>query len=277
MATTVGTPPANNVVSRTREPGLVNEGVRFFGGDLFFVAVAAARRPQKAFHIRRGDRSGVACAQEREPWHVAARVVEQFEQFFAGERVRLAVRLDQLQEVLVPVPAPVQDVIAAVRLDLLDEPLARHAVGEKIDDDIVVAEDFRLEQASQLPALAPRRQRPGRARRGEDEQNAQWFVRDEGQGIGRRTLGVVADAQVQIGFGEAVCLRRLTGDFPGRAGERRGEVSCGVGPVEHNSQGAGRSALPKRIEYFVAKNVPGDDDADFPQFFLVFADRIKAS
>jgi len=39
-------------VSRTREPGLVNEGVRFFGGDLFFVAVAAARRPQKAFHIR---------------------------------------------------------------------------------------------------------------------------------------------------------------------------------------------------------------------------------
>ena len=132
-----------------------------------------------------------------------------------------------------------QDVIAAARLDLLNEPLARHAVREKIDDDIVVAEDFRLEQASQLPALAPRRQRPGRARRGEDKQDAQWLSRDEGQGIGRRAPGLIADAQVQIGFGEAVCFRRLTGDFPGRAGERRGEVSCGVGPLEHNSQRAG--------------------------------------
>ena len=63
-------------VSRAREPGLVSEGVRFFGGDVFFVTIAAARRPQKAFHIRRGDRSGVACAQKREPWHIAARVVE---------------------------------------------------------------------------------------------------------------------------------------------------------------------------------------------------------
>ncbi len=264
-------------MSRAREPGPVSEGVRFFGGDLFFVAVATARRPQKAFHIRRGDRSGVACAQKREPWHVAAPVMEQFEQFFAGERVKLAARLDELQKVLVPVPAPVQDVIAAARLDLLDEPLARHAMGEKIDDDIVVAEDFRLEQASQLPALAPRRQRPRRARCSEDEQNAQWLSGEEGQGMGPRTLGLVADAQAQIGFGEALCLRRLTGDFPGRAGERRGEVSCGVSPLEHNSQRARRSALPKRIEYFGSKNVPGDNDADFLQFSLVFACRIMAS
>jgi len=203
--------------------------------------------------------------------------MEQFEQFFAGELVKLAGRLDELQKILVPVPAPVQDVVAAARLDLLDEPLARHAVTEKIDDDIVVAEDFRLEQASQLPALAPRRQRPRRARRGEDEQNAQWLSRDEGQGIGRRALGVIADAQVQIGFGEVIRFRRLTGDFPGRPGERRGKVSCWVGPFKHNSQGAGPSTLPKRIEYFAAENVPGDNDADFLQFSLVLACRIKAS
>jgi hypothetical protein len=51
--------------------------------------------------------------------------MEQFEQFFAGELVKLAGRLDELQKILVPVPAPVQDVVAAARLDLLDEPLAR--------------------------------------------------------------------------------------------------------------------------------------------------------
>jgi hypothetical protein len=277
MATNGRNAASQQCVSRAREPGLVSNGMRFFGGAVFFVTIAAARRPQKAFHIRRGHRSGVACAQKRESWHVAARVMEQFEQFFTGERVKLAARLDQFEKVLVPVAAPVQDVIAAARLDLLDEPLTRHAVGEKIDDDIVVAEDFRLEQASQLPALAPRRQRPGRARRGEDEQNAQWLSQDDGQRIGRRALGVIADAQAQIGFGEAIRLWRSTGDFPGRAGERHREVSCGIVPVEDNAQRAGPSILPKRIEYFASENVPGDNDADFLQFSPVFACRIMAS
>ena len=60
------------------------------------------------------DVAGVAGAEEDQPRQKAAGVGEEVEQFLAGKAVAGAAGFGKLQQVQVPVPAPVDDVVAAV-------------------------------------------------------------------------------------------------------------------------------------------------------------------
>src|SRR5208337_2886731 len=78
------------------------------------------------------DVAGVAGAEEEEPRDEAA---TQVQEFLAGEAIAAASSLGKFQEIEMPVPAPVDDVVAAILPDLRLQPLAGDAVGEEVGHD----------------------------------------------------------------------------------------------------------------------------------------------
>ena len=98
-------------------------------------------------------------AEEEEARDEAAGPDEEIEQVLAREEVLCAAGFGEFEEVQVPVPAPVDDVVAAVFLDLRLQPLARDAVREEVGDDAALRIDFLFKEPAQDPPLQPRRQR----------------------------------------------------------------------------------------------------------------------
>ena len=166
----------------------------------------------------------MAGAQEEEARDEAACPDEEIEQVLAGEVVLGPAGLGQLEEVQVPVPAPVDDVVAAVFLDLRLQPLAGDAVGEEVGDDAALRVDFRVKELAQLPPLPPRRQRARPPRLGEDEQHTQALVLAESERLRGRFVHVMDDADQEVPFAQRGLVRRRPRHLPRHAGECGGEV-----------------------------------------------------
>lgn len=108
-------------------------------------------------------------AEEEQPRNEAARTGEEIEQLIAGEPVARSAGLGEFEQIEMPVPAPVDDVVAAVLFDLRLQPLGRDAVRQEVGDDAAVWVDILLKQLSQRMTLLPRGQRSRTARLGKDE------------------------------------------------------------------------------------------------------------
>ena len=160
------------------------------------------------------DVAGVAGAEEEEPRDEAA---TQVQEFLAGEAIAAASCLGEFQEIEMPVPAPVDDVVAAVLLDLRLQPLAGDAVGEEVGHDAALRVDLLLEEPQQLPPLPPRRQRTRAPRLGEDEEHAQGLVRPESKRLRGRCRHVVDDADEEVPISQRGLVYRRPRDLPRHA------------------------------------------------------------
>ena len=147
-------------------------------------------------HAEAEDVARVTGAEEEEPRDDDA--ATQLEEFLAGEAIAAASCLGEFQEIETPVPAPVDDVVAAVLLDLCLQPLAGDAVGKEVGHDAALRVDLLLEEPQQLPPLPPRRQRTRAPRLGEDEEHAQALVPAEIQRLRVRCRHVVDDADEEV-------------------------------------------------------------------------------
>ena len=78
---------------------------------------------------------------------------EECEQFLACHEVALAAGLAELQLVHVPMPAPMDDMVPAILLNLLRQALSGDAMREKVRDDAALRIDFLFKQPQQLPPL----------------------------------------------------------------------------------------------------------------------------
>ena len=83
-------------------------------------------------------------------------MIEEGEQFLACHEVALAAGLAELQLVHVPMPAPMDDMVPAILLNLLRQPLAGNAMRKKVRDDSALRIDFLFKQPQQLPPLLAR-------------------------------------------------------------------------------------------------------------------------
>jgi hypothetical protein len=77
----------------------------------------------------------------------------------AGDAILLPARFSQLEQVLVPMPAPVDDVVAAVIPDLRFQARARHPVRQEVGHHPALRVDFPLEEPQQVQPLLPGPQR----------------------------------------------------------------------------------------------------------------------
>jgi hypothetical protein len=132
--------------------------------------------------------------------------------------------LGEFQEVQMPVPAPVDDVVTTICLDSLFHPFASHAVGEEVGHDAALRVDFLFEEPQQFTPLHPRRQWARATRLGEDEEHAQAIVLAEFKWLRGRRRHVVDDADEQVPLAERGPVRRRTCDLSRHAGERGGKV-----------------------------------------------------
>jgi len=107
-----------------------------------------------------------------------------------------------------PMPAPVDDVVAAVFLDLRLQPLAGDAVGKKVGDDAALRVDFLFEESVQQLSLQPGRQRARTPRLGEDEQHAQALVPAESERLRGRFVRVMDDADQEVPFAQGSAAAR---------------------------------------------------------------------
>ena len=163
------------------------------------------------------DVAGVAGAEEEEPRDEAA---TQVQEFLAGEAIAAASSLGEFQEIEMPVPAPVDDVVTAILPDLRLQPLAGDAVGEEVGHDAALRVDLLLKQPQQLPPLPPRRQRTRAPRLGEDEEHAQGLVRPESKRLRGRCRHVVDDADEEVPISQRGLVYRRPRDLPRHARQR---------------------------------------------------------
>ena len=202
-------------------------------------------------------------AEHHEPRQKAAGVREQVEQFVAGDVILLPAGFGEFQQVQVPVPAPVDDVVAAVVANLLLEPLARDAVREEMGDDAALRVDFLLEQPQQVPPLLACSQRTRAAGLGKDEQHAQRFVGRQFHRFRGRGLHVVDHADQQVAFAQRRLAGAGAGDFPRHAGQCGGEVVfLLLRPRQLDPQRALGFRLPELLEDFLPQHLLRDADAD---------------
>ena len=156
------------------------------------------------------DVAGVAGTEEEEAWDEAAGPDEEIKQILSGEVVLCAIGFGKFEEVEMPMPAPVHDMVAAVFLDLRQQPLARDAVREEVGNDTVLRIDFPFKEPEQLSPLSPRRQRarPPPPRLGEDEQHTQALVLAESERLRGRCCYVMDDADEEIALAQRGLVRR---------------------------------------------------------------------
>ena len=175
------------------------------------------------------DVAGVAGAEEEEARDEATGPDEEIEQVLPGEVVLGAAGFGEFEEVQVPVPAPVHDVVAAIFLDLRLQPLARDAVREEVGDDAALRIDFLFKEPAQDPPLQSRRQRARPPRLGEDEQHAQALVPAERERLRGRRRHVMDDADEEVALAQRGLVRRRPRHLPRHAGERRRKVIVRLG------------------------------------------------
>ena len=120
-------------------------------------------------------------------------------------------------------PAPVDDVIAAVFFDLFLQPFACDAMGEEVGDDAALRVDVFFKELQQFPPLLARAERPRAARIGEHEKHAQCFIGRQCERLRSRRLHVVHHAHQQVALGERLLASGGPGDFPRHACQRGGE------------------------------------------------------
>ena len=127
-----------------------------------------------------------------------------------------------------PVSAPVDDVVAAIFLNLRLQTLARDAVREEVGDDAALRIDF-LQRAGSNSPLQPRRQRARPPRLGEDEQHAQALVLAERERLRGRRLHIMDDTDEEVALAQRGLVCRRPGHLPRHAGERRRKVIVRLG------------------------------------------------
>ena len=98
----------------------------------------------------------MAGTEEKQSRQETTRVIEEVEQFLACHEVALAAGLAELQLIHVPMPAPMDDMVPAILLNLLRQPLAGDAVGQEVRNDLALRIDFLFKQPQQLPPLLAR-------------------------------------------------------------------------------------------------------------------------
>ena len=203
-----------------------------FQRDVFAV-LAVFRGLARLFALGHGDKivpvvhaqdvAGMTRAQEKQARDKAARIDKKLKQFLAGQVIFGAAGFGEFEQVQVPVPAPMDDVVTAVLLNLVLQPCAGDAVAEEMGFDAAFGVNLRGKQGLQFLPFQTRRQRARAACFGKHKQHAQAFAGFQCQRLRRRGLHVVDDAHQQIAFGQ----RRFTGgrarNLPGDAGERGGE------------------------------------------------------
>src|ERR1019366_259155 len=128
--------------------------------------------------------AGMAGAEEHGPWQKNAGVCEEVEELAAGQVVAGAAGFGELQQVPIPMPAPVDDMVAVVFPNLRLQPLTRDAVGEEVGDDAVVRVDFLFKEPQQFAPLLPGAQWTRTARFGEDEEHPQGLIWRQFHGLG---------------------------------------------------------------------------------------------
>ena len=93
--------------------------------------------------------------QEHQSRQKTARIGEQFEQITAGKMIFRAAGFGEFQQVQMPVSAPVDDVIAVIALNLVDQPFAGDAMSQEMGDDAALWVDFLGKQPQQVAPFLP--------------------------------------------------------------------------------------------------------------------------
>lgn len=195
---------------------------KLFGRALLpFLALQRLLQRLPVLHVQQGPR--MAGGEEEYLRDEPARFAEQRHERLAGDAV-VGFALE-VQRVVVPVAAPVNDVVTAAPADRFLEPRAGDAVAEHVDFHVAVGEDPLGEQLAKLLALAPHGQGAGPGGLGKDGQDA------EGLAFGHRPGGA-GDLHVALGrvLGDRPDHEVLRpgavgqpSDVPGHAGERGGQ------------------------------------------------------
>jgi hypothetical protein len=164
----------------------------------------------------------------------AARLVEQVYEVLADDVV-VSFTLE-LEPVVMPVAAPVHDVVAVPRADGLAQTLPGDAVAEDIQLDVAVGQNLGGKQPEQLLAFESHGQGPRARCLGKDRQDAERFARCQllrrlGD-LGRTGIGIGGDRpHHDVGQPRAI---GHAGDFPGHPGKRGGEDVFLGGGQAHN-------------------------------------------
>ena len=216
--------------------------------------------------------AGMAGAEEEQAGNEASRVDEEAEQFLAGDVVGGAVERRQLQEIEVAVTAPMHDMVAALRLDLLAQAGPGDAVGEDVQDDLAVGVDLFAEQAEKPAALPPHGQGAGAAGLREDGEDLDRLAGTERERLGIRAGARVDDADQEVAVGQTGLVGGGPGDLPGNAGESGGEGVRGlVGPGKLDAEAAFVAALGQGGEDLGTEHFVGEADPDPRDFLLVLS------
>ena len=252
-------------MSRAGEAGLFLK-VEVFGVRLFRPRLLALRDGEKVLPVLHPQNiAGMAGAEKHQSGQKTARLGEQVEQFLTGDQVLLfrLIWAQEIKEVPVPVPAPVDNVVAVVVLNLIDQPFAGDAVSQEMGDDPALRVNLPLKQPQQVAPLLARTQRTRSPRLSKDEQYAQGFTGCEFDRLGRRSVHIVDDADEEIALAQGVGIDLGLRDFPRHASESGGEVVFLFrGSRQLDAQCALTFGFPEYFENVLTEHVFGDAHAD---------------
>ena len=160
-------------------------------------------------------------------------------------------------------PAPVDDVVAVVFLNLRLQPLASDAVREEVRDDAAVRVDFLFKEPQQFAPLLPGAQRTRTARFGEDEEDPQGLIGRQFHGLGDGGLHVVDDTDEEVALAQCRLVSAGARDFPRHTGQSGREVVFLLrGSRQLNAQRALGLRLPELPEDFLPEQFLRDADSD---------------